>query len=847
MAIAEGLVGRGASIDVVGGRFSGRSAFMSGLQRRLVAAGWKVVQVRGIASLRQHPLAAMHLADIGGATDGRGSSLIASTTDALREATREPRSVLFLDDWDDLDESSWGVAEAVRRTTGLPIVLSRLLGLRARHTPSGLPASTLEPSYVIEMAPLRFEDLEQVVAAHIGSAVEVGTMSRIFAKSGGIIGLAIALVDAAVREGRMVQTPFGWSAVRDLWSPGLRGVVEGHLENLGDDARDALEIIALVGLADVETVRKLISWETLELLEERAMVRLSPSGTRQLVSVVPPLLVEFFRHQPLAARRIRLTELILARLGSDSPVTFVVADLEPPLTDMAERDALFVRLLRERARTRRIVARAEWKENPKPRAAAAYLTALLQSGEGRDEVEEVLAGTDLRAGDAAGRAELVALRAEWRAYAAGDLDGALAELAEASAELKEWSSALDATAMRLEVMLRGVPDDFAARLEVDEVLPAASAVPLREAQLLVLVTLGRFADARRVFESIGEEYTASAASRANQLFGWVLLGEGRAEEALRWAERGFDESHGLLDPDGVLGHGLVLALGHTFSGDYERAQRVLDTLFAVGHISPLLMHTQLALLAIGSVIAYREGNIAIAERFLAELDDLPVNLGPLPGQAAAWPRAQHSAFHGSPRRAASELWTAGERFWASGYRFSSLLLLLTSAEIEVSSEQLELIRERVGQVDGEFLRSMAIFLEARESGDPAELIAASGRLAGAGRPGLALNALTRAEEIALEAEDADAGAAVQAAQSALFERLGSRTIDTTRFLAAAVTLTDREREIAELVGRGFSNPDIATRLVLSVRTVESHLHRILRKSNLANRSELIDYMSNADQ
>ena len=51
-------------------------------------------------------------------------------------------------------------------------------------------------------------------------------------------------------------------------------------------------------------------------------------------------------------------------------------------------------------------------------------------------------------------------------------------------------------------------------------------------------------------------------------------------------------------------------------------------------------------------------------------------------------------------------------------------------------------------------------------------------------------------------------------------------------------LTRREREIARLVAEGFTNRQIAARLYLSVRTVESNIFQARAKTGAASRREL---------
>ncbi|AOS63850.1 two component transcriptional regulator, LuxR family [Actinoalloteichus hymeniacidonis] len=79
------------------------------------------------------------------------------------------------------------------------------------------------------------------------------------------------------------------------------------------------------------------------------------------------------------------------------------------------------------------------------------------------------------------------------------------------------------------------------------------------------------------------------------------------------------------------------------------------------------------------------------------------------------------------------------------------------------------------------------------------------------------------------------------------ERAGSRT-DTEdtderrrrrlRARTALNVLTDREREVAEAIGAGRSNAEIAARLHVTVATVKAYVSRVLAKLECANRVQI---------
>lgn len=75
--------------------------------------------------------------------------------------------------------------------------------------------------------------------------------------------------------------------------------------------------------------------------------------------------------------------------------------------------------------------------------------------------------------------------------------------------------------------------------------------------------------------------------------------------------------------------------------------------------------------------------------------------------------------------------------------------------------------------------------------------------------------------------------------SSLFTQIAALAIRKGKpRLLEAVGLTERERQVIDLIAEGLSNKEIAARLHIAVHTVKSHVHNVLEKLALRTRLEV---------
>ncbi len=92
-----------------------------------------------------------------------------------------------------------------------------------------------------------------------------------------------------------------------------------------------------------------------------------------------------------------------------------------------------------------------------------------------------------------------------------------------------------------------------------------------------------------------------------------------------------------------------------------------------------------------------------------------------------------------------------------------------------------------------------------------------------------------------------AAATLDDALQELVEVAPARRRDPATHQHTASLLTRREREIAGLVARGLTNREIADELVLSTRTVETHVDHVLRKLDFRSRTQIATWFAGDPQ
>jgi DNA-binding CsgD family transcriptional regulator len=199
-------------------------------------------------------------------------------------------------------------------------------------------------------------------------------------------------------------------------------------------------------------------------------------------------------------------------------------------------------------------------------------------------------------------------------------------------------------------------------------------------------------------------------------------------------------------------------------------------------------------------------------------------------------RAWVAAGQGAVSEAITILRSAAETAAASGRFAAEVICLQTATQFGDRS-----VASRLGEleaiVEGPRVGCAARFAAALRDSDAAELASLSTDFEKMGDLVAAVDAAAQAA-IAYRNQDLRGSALGCVARAEALARQCGADTPALRQACEPLPLTDREREIVVLLGRGLSNRDIAERLTLSIRTVEGYIYKAMGKTDTGSREEL---------
>ncbi|HWD71382.1 MAG TPA: LuxR C-terminal-related transcriptional regulator [Actinomycetota bacterium] len=765
------------------------------------------------------------------------------------------RVVVGIDDAHLLDDASAALAHQLASSTGFFLLATVRAGEAAPDSVTALWKDGLAER--LELPALSEDLVGEVVSRALGGQVDGPTLARLWGASGGNVLFLRELLLAGQESNTLRQRGGVWSWTGPMVvSPRLQEVLDARLGSLEPDQVALMEVLAFAEPASVSFLETLFSSSTLQSAEGQGVVAVERDGRRLAVRLAHPLYGESVRARcgVLRARDIqRQLAAALEATGArrrDDPLRMATARLEgggggSPQLLMAGACRVFASF--DHVLAERLARAATDAGGGIP---ARHLLALSLFGQGKDS-QDVLAGIDeLQATDAewAMTAELGALGLLW--VGEGRPAEAEAVLLRAEGRVKDAGLRDELRAVRATVLyFSGQPAKAMAIASDILERPSPSERACVAAAMVAVPCLG---GAGRGDEAVAlaERWTETAGRVPNALLsvpGWLLrwlpLGkcsalviEGRLYEAEALAKEEYQAYLAKQVHEGTAVSALQLGLVALARGQVQTAGQWLREAAALfrAPTAPSFLSVCLASLADAEALA---GDLPAADAALAEAEEALT-----PGMAVFEPglelsRARIAAARGEVSRARAIALGVADRAEEAGQDAIALAALHDVARLGDAAGVASRLRRLASVIEGPLAPACAAHVEALTARDGPRLDAAAASFAELGAGLLAAEAAAEAAA-AYRLAGRKASMLASSARARVFLEgcEGARTPPLSGL--GPQPLTPREQEVAALACTGLRSATIAERLVLSTRTVETHLRRAYGKLGVSSRPEL---------
>ena len=703
----------------------------------------------------------------------------------------------------------------------------------------------------LKVQPLSIDEATLLLTDTLGGKVDPFVAQRLWTLTRGNVLYLRNIVEQGIADGQLAKQHGYWRWSGDpAVPPSLVELIEARIGALPTSVSDVVDVLAVGEPIEMASLRRIADPAAVEEADRRGLITLDPIVGGVEVRVAHPLYGEVRRGRAPPTTLRRLRGLVVAELAASDDrddIRVVVrratlsldSDLTPDhdLLVRAARGAVWLAdlLLADRLAEAAIRAGASQEAN----FIRAHALSWLGRGEEADAVLAEIRSSDLTGDD---HARFAFLRASNMLWVLADPARAKELIDDASratprqarfyidAFLTVYWFAMDepnaATEAAIDLVLDDLPEVVGAEIAWALAEVTANAGITSEA---VAIADAGYTVATREFDAPHMRFNIADAHIS------ALLLAGRVQEALDVAERVREQATNLPGAAQFLGAAIAgrAALG---AGRVRTARVMLDraaeAFSSSGHeIGWGYRYHVPRMIALAI-----DGSTDEAAAALAVHDKLQRPFRSLDHERSL-ARAWVAAGEGAVSEAITVLLSASERAAAKGQFAAEVICLQAATQFGDCSGACRL-RELEAIVEGPRVGVAARFAQALRDGNAAELASVSEDFEQMGDLVAAIDAAARAALVFRR--QGLRGSALGCATRAddLAELCGVIT-PALRQAVEPLPLTQREQEVVNLIAQGFSNREVAARLSLSLRTVESHIYRAMLKTGTTGRDQLV--------
>lgn len=837
------FVARGIGVRVVGAPGSGKTTVLRSVMGNLEKAGVSVHFISGLRTHRTIPYAAIK----GLGLDVRpGRSGVFDIADVFSsQLSMAGKHLLVVDDLHLVDSESLAVLEAVRRRSDCPMVASAPETWAFSRGQLAVLNNGREAH--LQLDPLHYEQVHFLIAQVLGAPADADTTARILTKSAGNPRLIVRIAETASLSNLLVMKDKQWSMTAEtLWNEHLRGTLEALLAELSADEFTALHIMAILGTARVDILRKVIHTDALEGLERRGFLSvLADQHNGSIAAISPPVIADYFRgSKNLRDRKLLRSKIagVLEAAPHEIPEERATSDglsrvLSSLRLEKGDDDAVTSRQIHEHNADRERIRFERWQANQSTANAAAFLRIYWGAPLDVERASRVCAETTNFDADPKDLLFVTITEAMLAIHAGRGPSAAVGILQKFAVNNPNLSAEVEDAILFLRASHGRVPVDTAQDPGAHE-----GANPGTGSLVHGLLELYRFkpAAALKACDGAGDDDAFSYLRPFIRSF--ALFAAGRVEESLVLALDWRTEARKNLDQFGVITSSYVAAQGLLYRGHFEEAEYLMSSVFAMGRpgfVVDSLYDAMLRLAGLRHATTAMEPALSIAAQARTEVSDV----GPLPGigKGAYELVAHHSTQPSAFDRKATQLI---RRQLKSGYVLEAMMTALLCTCLCPGQPVLDLLQKILRESGLTVHDQLLAIASAVVEGDHKLL----GLLLKHYEPdvdtyqvGMLLRGALKRHVIDGDATAADAMAQ---ASSVFAVRFPSANEQLSYNSFRSTPLTEREIEVATLAGH-LTNVEVGEQLGISARTVENHISNALRKSGATSRNSLFMLVGNS--